>query len=343
MRSILIVVTLGVSAAAHAQPVDVYMQVKDTKPPTLEAMVIGEPKLPIDKIALRTGPDVPPIHPIGLRSFADGPDRLAIAIVMNGQEIFVGNDSCEADESSRYEGVLRRIEQQLDTMQLSTRAPAGSTITVVAYSNGARIKVPTEPLTAFTGAQLGTQHDYYRQIGEDLVAGVELGMNQLDTSDAPVKVMFVIGDGNDTNNETAKSQLAELKKRAAQGHVLVEAIVYKPPIFSSEGEVVTTLTPAAHFVNSMDGLAASIDRQLTRDTSRYYLTFADDRLPWDGHDHDLTLVFGHDEVDPVSITLPGHRGHSAWWRGLFGQVGLGVGLVGLWVLGMRLRSSRELS
>jgi hypothetical protein len=342
MRAILIVVTLGVSAAAHAQAMDVYMDAKDTKPASLEVMVVGAPKLPLDKIASRASPNDPPIHPVALRSFADGPDRLAIAIVIDGQELFIGNDDYEDDENSRYPGVLAQLEAELDKMQLATRAPAGSTISVVEYGNGARIRVPTEPLTAFSAAQLGTQHDYYRQIGNDMVAGVELGMHQLDASDAPVKLLFVIGDGNDTNDEAAKSQLRELKKRAAQSHVIVNAVTYKTAI-SAEGEVVTMLAPGAHTVNSVEGLASSIDDQLDRATSRYYLTFIDDRLPWDGRGHDLTLAFGHDEADPVWVTLPGHRGGSVWWRGVFAQIGLGLGLVALWVLGMRLRSSRELS
>jgi hypothetical protein len=238
--------------------------------------------------------------------------------------------------------VLHTLEKQLDTMGLAKLAPAGSTISVIQYDNGARVRVPTEPLTAFTGTQLGTQRDYYNLIGNDMVAGIELGMRQLDASDAQVKVMFVIGDGNDTNNEAAAAQLVDLKRRAAASHVVIEASIYKTAV-SADGNVVSRLTPTARGVNSVEGLAASIDDRLARLTSRYYLTFADDRLPWDGRGHDLTLTLGHDQADPVWIALPGHRAESRWWHSVLSQLGLGIGLVGLWVLGMRLRSNRELS
>ena len=62
--------------------------------------------------------------------------------------------------------------------------------------------------------------------------------------------------------------------------------------------------------NAIDTIA----EQMSRVTSRYYLTFCDLRLPWDGKPHDLVLTLDKTDLDQVAVVLPDHREASiAWW------------------------------
>jgi hypothetical protein len=340
MRVALLLAVMGISASAHAQTAEVYLEVKDTQPPSLQATVVDAPRLPANLFTLRPSgdPNAPPIHPLTVRTFADGTEPIAVALVMCGQELFVGNDQFETDENATYLGVLMPLEHGLDTLGLSRIGPAGSTISVVTYDTGARIAVPTMPLDKFRGDVLGSQKDYRGKIGTDMVQGIELGLRQLAASDAPHKVMIVIGDGNDTNNEAAQSALKDLKRLAARSNVTTEAVIYKS-VVSAEGEIISKMIPTAKMVNSIDGMTAAIGDGLGRVTSRYYLTFVDKRLPWDGQTHDLILTIDKTDADPVTMTLPDLREPGTpWWRGRLAQVGIGVLLVGLLIAGARIRT-----
>ena len=122
------------------------------------------------------------------------------------------------------------------------------------------------------------------------------------------KALIVIGDGNDTNNEAAKTALAELKKQANAQHIQMFAIIYKIAV-SSEGAVITTMIGTAKTVNSIEGIASELNAIIARMADRYYLTFPgfDDKqglgLPWDGKDHDLVLKIDQTETEPVTMTL----------------------------------------
>ena len=65
------------------------------------------------------------------------------------------------------------------------------------------------PLGSLSGSALGTQKDYKDTKGYELVKGVELALAELRKVQNPRKVLIVITDGNDTNNDAAKGQLVE--------------------------------------------------------------------------------------------------------------------------------------
>ena len=100
----------------------------------------------------------------------EGKETIAIALVINGQEIWIGNDEYETDPNARYEGTLKNLSQAIDRLQLGGAGPPGSKAIVVSYSTGAEIKLPMGDLKAVTGAALGTQRDYRGKIGTDTFA-----------------------------------------------------------------------------------------------------------------------------------------------------------------------------
>lgn len=305
---------------AHADSVvEVYAQVRVPDPrdpkqarkaPALDVTVIGGAKVPIEKFSLSTtnqGQKVT-VRPEKLREYTEGTETIAIALVINGQEIWVGNDDYETDENAKYSGVLKNLEAAIDKLQLGNAGPPGSKGVVVSYSSGAEIKVPMGDLKLITGGALGSQKDYHRKIGTDMVQGITLGLAELSRVSTARKALIVVGDGNDTNNEVAKAALADLKKQASKQNIQLFAVIYKDQI-SGEGSVITTMIPTAKTVGSIEGIAAELSGIIARMADRYYLTFPgyDEKtgvgLPWDGRDHDLVLKIDQTDLDPFTLTL----------------------------------------
>jgi hypothetical protein len=304
------------------------------KAPTIEATIVGGQKTTLDKFSLSTTNQNQKvlIKADHLHEYTEGKETIAIALVINGQEIWIGNDDIETDENAKYAGVLKNLEAAIDKLNLGTAGPVGSKGVVVSYSQGAEIKVPMGDLKLINGGALGSQKDYRGKIGTDMVQGITNGLAELSKVSTARKALIVIGDGNDTNNEAAKSQLADLKKQANAQHIQMFAIIYKSAV-SSEGAVITTMIGNAKTVNSIDGISSELNAIIARMADRYYLTFPgwDEKqgigLPFDGKDHDLVVRIDQQDLDPVTITLspkwapPQHTGFP-WLAVILSLVGL---------------------
>ena len=343
MRHLLVLVALSgtasVVAAEPAPEVDLDVRPTPSGPPQIEATIIGAPRVPATAISLRDEFDATamPIAPTSVRSYAEGSEPIAIAIVFSSAEYFVGNDSYEDDPNAQLPGVLAPLEVALAKFDLGKLAPPGSEATVVSYAVGAAIRMPMAALTALDGRVLGTQHDYRNQIGNDLVSGITLGLHELALSTAPRKALIVIGDGNDTNNPAAKIALAELKRQAVRDNIQTFAIIYKS-VISDPGNVITTMIPAAHTVSSGDDIASELLDISAQLADRYYVTFSGEALQWDGRDHDLVVQLGHQQLESIMLELPGHPpAIRSWPWSWLAQLGIGVVLlVGLGLLRWRM-------
>lgn len=320
--SLLSATSLGTARRAYAQGsnIEVLMQVKPpdknnpkTKddPPQIEATVIGAPNLPNEKFTLREEGAKQPVElkPLSKREYNQGTEKLAIAIVMNGWEIWIGNDKVlPEDDPSRYPGVLEAFEGALDKVNFKDAGPAGSVGTVITYADKAAVRIPMGPLDKITGSQLGTQKDYFGTKGVELVKGVDLALTELHKVQAARKVLIVVCDGMDTNMDAAKGQLMTLKNQAKGDQIQTFAIIYKSAM-SGDGNVISTMIPQTQTVNSADNIATAIGGILARMADRQYLTFPgfDPKLnlglTWDGKPHNLILKVDKDDAEPVQLTM----------------------------------------
>ena len=311
---------LGVSmpGVASADELKVHLSVKQQDPagknkndaPMIEATIIDGPNVPLDKFSIfEANARVPvSLKAISKREYTEGTDTIAIALVINGQEIWIGNEDVEPDPAAQYQGVLKNLTSAIDRLKLGEAGPPGSKGLIISYSTGAEIKVPMSPLKELTGGALGGQKDYRGKIGTDMVQGITLGIAELSKASTVRKALIVVGDGNDTNNDLAKSQLADLKRQAAKQNIDLFAVIYKSAV-SMEGSVITTMIPTAKTVNSIEGIASEMTSIIERMKNRYYLVFPgyDKKLkkgvPWDGKDHDLVVKIDQKELEPFTLNL----------------------------------------
>jgi hypothetical protein len=317
---VLFSLVFGTARFAHAGDVEVTFQVRPADPtdpkqkgkaPFIDATVAGGPNVPLDKFSLSTTHKNQKVSlkPDKLRSYTEGTETIAIALVINGQWVWIGNDDYEQDENAKYAGVLKNLQGAIDKLQLGNAGPTGSKGMIVSYSTGADIKVPMGDLKQITGAALGTQKDYQGKIGTDLVQGITMAMAELSKVATARKAMIVVGDGTDTAPEAARSQLKDLKEQARKQNIQLFAINYAGPLTSESPVVITTMIPTAKTVNSVDGISSEMNAIITRLADRYYLTFSGydpktkQGLPFDGKEHELTLKIDQTELEPVTLAL----------------------------------------
>src|SRR5262249_5814668 len=116
IRSALVVgfIALVVAArSARADGPEVYMQVKIPDPkdpkekgmaPWIEATIVNGSQVLPEKLTLSTTYQSQKLtmRAEKTRNYIEGTETIAIALVINGQEIWVGNEDVEQDENAKY-------------------------------------------------------------------------------------------------------------------------------------------------------------------------------------------------------------------------------------------------
>ena len=335
---------------------EVYFQVKTDpkdvdheKPPEIEATIIHAPNTTLDKFVIYEPSSKVPVQlkATSMHNYVEGNETVAVAIVMLGWEMWIGNDQVKEDdpgklqllEQSRAPGVLNDLEKALDEVKFGESGPPGSVGELLTYADRVKTNIPMGALSAVTGGALGTQQDYYGTKGRELVQGVRQALSDLHGAKAARKALIVVGDGCDTNPDAAKSALAELKKQAVQDHIQVFAIVYKSAAASPDDVlVIDKLAPPA-VVNGAQTIVAAIKGILARLADRVYVTFPGydtklgQGLTWDGQQHELVIKIDKDDTDAVALVMspkwaPPKHGGFPWWLLIVIPIG-GLVLIGI--------------
>ena len=95
----------------------------------------------------------------------------------------------------------------------------------------------------------------------ELYRAVELASDELAKLPAGKKILLVLSDGNDTNNDQASELFPKLKEQLAAQHIEVVSIVYKAPL-SVEGNVIAKLTSNTRTAPSGEALTSDLVRAL---------------------------------------------------------------------------------
>jgi len=206
----------------------------------------------------KPAPVDPPKNDVAVAPPAAVVKPLAVVFVVEGHEMWIGNDSIDGvPETERLQGALRPLKEVFAKLP-TAEMPAGWTATLVTYGEKAVVRASTAPIAKLGAAALGEQKDYAGVIDHDLVAGVTLGLDELAKAKDARRVLVVIGDGTDTNPEVAKTALTALAKRAAAENVQVVSLIYKG-MLSSPANPIALFDPNVMTVNSVDGIGSEVE------------------------------------------------------------------------------------
>ncbi len=184
-------------------------------------------------------------------------NAVALAVLVSGAEIWMGNDDIEpANEPSRYLGALKAIKAAFDKVPM-TGFPSGSQGTIVTYEDKVKTRLPLGPIEKLDARALGDQKTYYGTVGSELASGVRTVIGQLASANAGRKVLVILGDGNDTNNEAAIAQLRDLAKKAAELHIEVHAVIWKSAL-SNDENVIQALDPKVSTAKTSEELTTQL-------------------------------------------------------------------------------------
>ena len=310
--------------------------------PAVEATIIDGPLLPLDRIFLVDERHTR-IAASELVPWKAMQEPVAIAIVIAGSEVMIGNTSIEEAESpARYPGYLAGLRAGMTALDLAHTTPAGSQGLLITYEDAARIRVPMGAIGRLDASSIGSENDYYKRLGTDLVGGVELALAELAKVRLPRKVLIVIGDGNDTNNDAAKRQLADLAARAVSERIESYAVIYKGAL-SNERDVITNMIESVQEVASADAVGPAMAAVGARLANRYIVRFPGAGLSWDTSPMYVTVDLGGKTLPPVALyggetpQAPAPTRYNpllSWWF----QLAMGLGAVGVIALVMRRRA-----
>ena len=309
--------------------VEVYLTVKPPDPtkgrserPALEATIVNGPNTTLEKFVLVEPTAKKPyqLKATAKREFTQGTETLALALVINGQEMWIGNEDIEPENDpnfpteqrpnpARVPGILKALKTALQSVPFSSAGPAGSKGVLITYADRAEIRQQMGDLKTLNSEALGSQKDYYGKLGTAMVRGVELALAELKKVSVTRKVLIVVGDGTDYDEANAKPQLTNLKKQAQNEGVQIFGVTYKPQTSDPRSDV-GSLTSNLYSIQGAEGIGSTIANILQQMANRFYLTFPgyDKTLKtgprWDGKPHELQLKINNEDAgDPVTITM----------------------------------------
>jgi hypothetical protein len=344
------------------KPIDVLKEPKRKGlPPDIEATVIDGPGgVPAEKFTILqkdSKAPIPPMKALSLKSYIQGSDAIALVVLVEGQQIWIGTDKVEVDPATqqpvpdnlKYHGALEHLVTALEA--LSKAGPPGSLGAIMTYNDKVDIRQAMGPLANLNGTSLGTQKDYFGKQTTNLTSGVTEALAQLRKVSTPRKALLIIGSGTDTAPEKARVDLKELKKQADTDRVELYGFTYQPEIIPDpESIVLPVLIPSTKAANSGETIRNEITGVASRLSNRYYVVFPgyDPKLKagftWDGQEHELEVRVDDKEiagVEPATVVLTPvwklkSGGGFPWWLAVVIPVG-GLMLIGI---GMKIFSAK---
>jgi hypothetical protein len=294
MKLAMLVVLASVRVAAA--DIDVRLELaRSTSGESIEATVMDAPNLPVDRYVLVDRSADPPVevHAERKREYRDGPEPLALALVIAGRAAWIDDE-------------LAELRAALDRVDVGGAGPAGSTIVVVSYADTPLERFGPTALRDFTGPRLGEAADYRGATGRSLAPALALALGELERTAAPRKALVVIGDDADD----APDALDAARRRAATAGVQTFAIALPG---HPGPNVIARAIPALSTASSVGQAGVWLQAILSRIAGRRYLTFSADAFDHDGGAHDFIVRVDHEESDPVSLMLPERRADHRIW------------------------------
>ena len=368
MKRIALALTILAATAGVASAQDTVIRKLEFKPAPPPDPKSKDPKAP-DKIIAKVKSVIPnlkapdfkmvyaegdtPVEAVATaaQAFKDSNEKLAVVILVQGSERFMGNRSTVDEDGNPREpteGAYDQIKPAIDA--LVKVGPKNTKGSLLVYGKDVLIKQPMGALSALNGETIGAEKDFHGQGEKQFKNGLEKAFELLTVESDARKVLIVIGDGGDTN---AQANISDTAKKFEGADVEVYVIRATPkredfenPMNKNRMKQLGTLglLKEATKVGDIPDLAQQIALDID---SLYLLEFPADAFPYDGAEHEYSVFAKKSESKPMGLLLPKVEvkdepkkdeggGGSKWWLWLLiiGGV-LGLGIVALLIFGKK--------
>ncbi len=255
------------------------------------------------------GPDGQPIAITGSKvvPFKDSEEQLDVIILLQGSVRFIGDPNPEpapGEEPGEIKGYYDEVKQAIDVI---ARARTKKTnVGLYIYADKADVKVPLGPAGTLTGDSLGQQSDFKKNTTKAFKLGLGVAWSVLSNTPGR-RALFVIGDGEDQNdNVSIQDEIKKLEDSSIEVYVL--AANPRGPLEPKSQNRLTKLGKLGEFAVAAQGeqipqLAETLANAMNNVyTVEFPGSTADGtKLPFDGQEHDVSVVAKKDETEPRTI------------------------------------------
>jgi len=229
---------------------------------------------------------------------------MAISFLVLTNAVFGGGLVSDRDwQVDEHRRPLAAFASAVEHAELATLAGPNSHFEIIGYSTGAQTIKRWTPIAELRADSFGVAKDYELRIGSDLVTGLDTAIDSLERVTAERKVLIVIGDGADTNNDTARDSLPDLGIRARYDNIETYAISMKTEI-SPDTTVIADMIEGAQVATGRDGIATEVAAIAHRLSEREAFVFDADQLAWNGLRHYLVLMCPGQLRVETTVVLP---------------------------------------
>jgi hypothetical protein len=273
----------------------------------------GAAGLKANDFQLKTdGPDGQPVAITGEKvvPFKDSEEQLDIVILIQGAVRFMGDpnpDPIPGEEATEIKGYFEEVKQAVD--EIARARTKKTNVALYIYADKAEAKVPLGPAQNVTGDSLGVQTDYRKHTTKAFK--LSLGVVHTLLSNTPGRrVLFVIGDGEDQNdNASINDEIKKLEDASVEVYVL--GANPRGPLDPKAANRLTRLGKLGDFQTAAQAeqipqIAAALANAMNNVyTVEFPGQVADGtKLPFDGEEHDVSVVAKKDETEPRTIRFP---------------------------------------
>ncbi|HUH01754.1 MAG TPA: FHA domain-containing protein [Kofleriaceae bacterium] len=292
---------------------------KKAKPVYRAKLDYSVPGLPADKFELKDIDADPPVSvpASALLSFPDSDDKMALVVLIQGDELWMGNETYVTDDEDILQGAFAGLAEALES--LAKMGPVGSTGSLLVYAGGSvTVKYPMGDVTGLSSA-LGTQRDY-KEAGVPLIVGVDEAYKAL-TEASGRRVLVIFGDGTGEREDISK-ELAERVDKLKKLGVETFSIYFTttPTDNTAPKKNMRDLGYSGEYEAAQrDNFKSKAEDIGARISARYYLDFpADAFATKDKSPRELAVAVGDDEAEwdkPLAtLALPKPPEESSlWW------------------------------
>ena len=248
-------------------------------------------------------------------SFKESDDRLALVVLIQGDERWIGNETYQTEDDDRMEGAFTGLGAAVDA--LSQGGPPGSMGALMVYTSGkVEVKQAMGPIEGL-GAALGTQQDY-KGLGVPLTVGLDEAYAALAQASGR-KVLVVFGDGTGKEEDISgplSERIKKLKDLKAQVYTVFYAGASDDP--AGERNMNNLGYSGAEKATERNNFATYAEKFVGQIGAVYYVDFP--ALPFatpEKKERELTVVVDEDESDPTAVLTIKPKstggGGSLWW------------------------------